>query len=97
VHLQPGAGIAYAGSRAIAGGSKVFISRVAAASGGSGSPAGSSSTWTGCRRSGSRRHTLCAYDPNSNLVTFTDRKGQVTSYQYDGLNRRTFAGFGTTV
>ncbi len=23
--------------------------------------------------------------------------GQVTTYQYDGLNRRTFAGFGTTV
>ncbi|MBA3734958.1 MAG: IPT/TIG domain-containing protein [Actinobacteria bacterium] len=36
-----------------------------------------------------------AYDGNSNLTRFTDRKGQVTSYKYDALNRRTFVGFGT--
>ncbi|MGE0464158.1 MAG: Rhs family protein, partial [Vicinamibacterales bacterium] len=30
-----------------------------------------------------------------NLTRHTDRKGQVTTYAYDPLNRRTFAGFGT--
>lgn len=34
------------------------------------------------------------YDGNGNLIQFTDRRGKVTVYQYDGLNRRTFAGFG---
>jgi RHS repeat-associated protein len=34
------------------------------------------------------------YDGNSNLTRDTDRRGKVTVYQYDGLNRRTFAGFG---
>jgi hypothetical protein len=29
------------------------------------------------------------------VTTFTDRRGKVTTYTYDGLNRRTFAGFGT--
>jgi len=37
-----------------------------------------------------------AYDGNGNLTRFTDRKGQVTTYKYDALNRRTFVGFGTT-
>jgi RHS repeat-associated protein len=37
-----------------------------------------------------------AYDGNGNLVRFTDRKGQVTSFKYDALDRRTFVGFGTT-
>jgi RHS repeat-associated protein len=32
---------------------------------------------------------------SGNLIQATDRKGQVTTYQYDGLNRRTFAGYGT--
>lgn len=35
------------------------------------------------------------YDLNGNLSQFTDRKGQLTTYTYDGLNRRTFAGYGT--
>jgi RHS repeat-associated protein len=37
-----------------------------------------------------------AYDLMGNLVTWTDRKGQITTYQYDGLDRQTFVGFGTT-
>jgi RHS repeat-associated protein len=37
-----------------------------------------------------------SYDAAGNLSTFTDRRGKVTSYTYDSLNRRTFAGFGTT-
>jgi RHS repeat-associated protein len=36
------------------------------------------------------------YDGNGNLVRFTDRRGVVTVYQYDGLNRQTFAGFGAS-
>jgi YD repeat-containing protein len=36
-----------------------------------------------------------SYDLNGNLTQFTDRGGTVTVYQYDGLNRRTYAGFGT--
>src|SRR5207249_4470716 len=35
------------------------------------------------------------YDGNGNLTQFTDRKGQVTTFGYDALNRRTFVGFGT--
>ena len=35
-----------------------------------------------------------AYDGDSNLTQHTDRNGNVTVYQYDGLNRRTFAGYG---
>jgi len=35
------------------------------------------------------------YDGDGNLVQFTDRNGNITSYQYDALNRLTFAGFGT--
>ena len=34
-------------------------------------------------------------DQLGNLVTFTDRRSKVTTYQYDGINRRTFAGYGT--
>ena len=34
------------------------------------------------------------YDANNNLTQHTDRNGNVTVYQYDGLNRRSFAGFG---
>jgi hypothetical protein len=33
---------------------------------------------------------------NGNLIEWTDRKGQVTTYQYDALDRQTFVGFGTT-
>jgi RHS repeat-associated protein len=36
------------------------------------------------------------YDVNGNLTKWTDRKGQVTIYQYDALDRQTFVGFGAT-
>ena len=36
------------------------------------------------------------YDLNRNVVRFTDRKGQVSEFRYDGLNRRIFAGFGAS-
>ncbi len=39
---------------------------------------------------------LYLYDGNENLVNHTDRRGKVTIYQYDGINRRKFAGFGYT-
>jgi YD repeat-containing protein len=32
---------------------------------------------------------------SGNLSQFTDRRSKVTTFNYDGLNRRTFAGFGT--
>ncbi len=35
------------------------------------------------------------YDLAGNLSQFTDRRGKLTTFNYDGLNRRTFAGFGT--
>ncbi len=34
------------------------------------------------------------YDLNGDLVCYTDRKGQITVYTYDGLNRRTGAIYG---
>ncbi|PYX58555.1 MAG: hypothetical protein DMG76_08565 [Acidobacteria bacterium] len=34
------------------------------------------------------------HDGNGNLTQFTDRRGKVAVFSYDGLNRRTFAGFG---
>jgi YD repeat-containing protein len=34
------------------------------------------------------------YDLAGNVDKITSRKGQVTRYQYDGLNRMIFAGFG---
>jgi YD repeat-containing protein len=36
------------------------------------------------------------YDLNGNLKQFTDRRTKVTTFQYDKLNRRIFAGFGPT-
>ncbi len=33
-------------------------------------------------------------DANGNLTQYTDRRGTVDVFTYDGLNRRTFAGFG---
>ncbi len=36
-----------------------------------------------------------SYDSNGNLTHFTDRRGKVTTYTYDNLNRETFAGFNT--
>ena len=35
------------------------------------------------------------YDGNGNLVQFTDRRGKVATFTYDGLNRISFAGYGT--
>ena len=34
-------------------------------------------------------------DQLGNLTSFTDRRGKVATYLYDGINRRTFAGYGT--
>jgi RHS repeat-associated protein len=42
------------------------------------------------------RQESFTYDLTGNLRTWTDRKGQVTSYQYDALDRLTIVGFGTT-
>ena len=36
------------------------------------------------------------YDAAGNVTKFTDRRGKVTSYTYDALNRVTFAGYGMT-
>jgi hypothetical protein len=46
---------------------------------------------------GHNRQEIFAYDLNGNLASLTDRRGKVTTLQYDGLNRNTFAGYGTTV
>ncbi|MGH9906311.1 MAG: RHS repeat domain-containing protein, partial [Pyrinomonadaceae bacterium] len=35
------------------------------------------------------------YDASGNLLKFTDRRGKVSTCQYDALNRRVFVGFGT--
>ena len=35
------------------------------------------------------------YDPAGNLTQFIDRRGKITTYNYDSLNRKTLAGFGT--
>jgi RHS repeat-associated protein len=42
----------------------------------------------------SRQETY-VFDQLNNLTSFTDRRGKVATYQYDGINRRTFAGYGT--
>ena len=36
------------------------------------------------------------YDGNGNMTQFTDRRSKVATFGYDGLNRKTFAGYGTT-
>ncbi len=33
------------------------------------------------------------YDPSGNLIFYKDRRGVITDFTYDGLNRRTCAGF----
>ncbi len=35
------------------------------------------------------------FDQLGNLTSFADRRGKAATYQYDGINRRTFAGYGT--
>ena len=37
------------------------------------------------------------YDGNGNMTKSTDRRGKVTNYTYDNLNRLTFAGYGAVV
>jgi RHS repeat-associated protein len=34
------------------------------------------------------------YDGNGNVSLFTDRRGKITAYSYDGLNRQVFVGYG---
>ncbi len=41
------------------------------------------------------RQESYVFDLLGNLTSFTDRRGKPTTYQYDGINRSTFAGFGT--
>jgi RHS repeat-associated protein len=41
------------------------------------------------------RQESYVFDQLGNLASFTDRRGKVATYQYDGINRRTFAGYGT--
>jgi RHS repeat-associated protein len=41
------------------------------------------------------RQESYVFDQLGNLTSFTDRRGKPTTYQYDGINRSTFAGFGT--
>jgi RHS repeat-associated protein len=41
------------------------------------------------------RQESYVFDQLGNLTSFTDRRGKVATYQYDGINRRTFAGYGT--
>jgi YD repeat-containing protein len=41
--------------------------------------------------------TTPTYDGNDNLTRFTDRKGQVSGFTYDALNRKVSRGFGATV
>jgi len=43
---------------------------------------------------GARRARTRWAPARANLTRFTDRRGKVTVYHYDGLNRRPFAGFG---
>jgi RHS repeat-associated protein len=40
------------------------------------------------------RQETYVIDPLGNLTSFTDRRGKVATLQYDGINRRTFAGYG---
>jgi RHS repeat-associated protein len=41
------------------------------------------------------RQEAYVFDQLDNLTSFTDRRGKVATYQYDGINRATFAGYGT--
>jgi len=36
------------------------------------------------------------FDLNGNVTQFTDRRGKLTTLQYDQVNRLTFVGFGTS-
>jgi RHS repeat-associated protein len=41
------------------------------------------------------RQETYVIDQLGNLNSFSDRRGKVATYLYDGINRRTFAGYGT--
>jgi RHS repeat-associated protein len=41
------------------------------------------------------REAYYVFDQLGNLTSFTDRRDRLSSYQYDGINRRTLAEFGT--
>ena len=41
------------------------------------------------------RQESYVFDQLGNLISFTDRRGKVATFEYDGINRRTFAGYGT--
>jgi len=41
------------------------------------------------------RQESYVFDQLGNLTSFTDRRGKVATFQYDGINRRSFAGYGT--
>jgi YD repeat-containing protein len=41
-----------------------------------------------------QRQENYVFDQLGNLTSFTDRRGKVSNYLYDGINRRTFAGYG---
>src|SRR5579872_4467701 len=43
------------------------------------------------------RQESYGYDLSGNLVSATDRKGQVTTFTYDALNRLKFVGFNAVV
>jgi RHS repeat-associated protein len=42
-----------------------------------------------------QRQEWYQYDIGGNLIQFTDRRGKITTLNYDALNRPTFVGFGT--
>jgi len=43
-----------------------------------------------------RRQESYTYDLDGNIVSITDRRGVVSKFSYDGLNRRTLMGFGAS-
>lgn len=48
------------------------------------------------RRDGLNRTASYSYDHDGNLVLATDRRGITTAYHYNGLDQRTFAGYGAS-
>ncbi len=60
------------------------------------SPTGAWATNATAPKDALRKVESYQYDGNGNITKLTDRKGQVTTFAYDGLDRRTFVGFGTS-
>jgi YD repeat-containing protein len=52
--------------------------------------------WTASRTDPLTRAESFSYDLDGRLISWTDRKSQVTTYQYDALERQTLVRFGTT-